>query len=130
MTRMKERLFAYCEKKYHATPEYLWARYPNYAVLRHSDNRKWFALIMDVLGTKLGLDRTDFVYILNVKIRDPLLVDFLVRQKGFLPGYHIRKGNWISILLDGTVAFEEICKWLDESYLATASKTTKKAAEP
>lgn len=65
-----------------------------------------------------------------MKIRDPLLADFLARQKGFLRGYHISKGNWISILLDGTVPLEEVCHWLDESYLATASKATKNALRP
>lgn len=79
MTEIKEKLFAYIRKKYHAAPEYLWARYPGYAVFR---------------------------------------------------GYHISRGNWISVLLDGTVAYEEISGWLDESYLATASRETKQKLRP
>lgn len=130
MTEIKEKLFTYISKKYYTAPEYPWARYPGYAVFRHSDNQKWFALIMDIPGTKLGLESKDIVDILNVKMRDPLLVDFLVQQKGFFRGYHISKGNWISILLDGTVAFKEICEWLDESYIATASRETKHKLRP
>ena len=130
MTSMKEQLFAHIRKKYKALPEHLWMRYPNYAVFRHSDNQKWFALIMDVPGNRLGMDRKETVEILNVKTGDPLLADLLVRQEGFFRGYHISRGNWISILLDGTVAFEEICRWLEESYMVTASKETKHRLRP
>lgn len=127
---MKEQLFAHIRKKYKAVPEYLWMRYPNYVVFRHSDNQKWFALIMDVPESKLGLGCNEIADILNVKVSDPLLADLLVKQEGFFRGYHISRGNWISILLDGTVAFEEICRWLEESYLATASKETKHKLRP
>lgn len=72
----------------------------------------------------------EFVDILNVKMPDSFLADVLVRQKGFYRGYHIARGNWISILLDGTVDFAEICKWLDESFMATASKETKHRLRP
>ena len=48
-----------------------------------------------------------------------------MQREGFFRGYHISRGNWISILLDGTIDFEEICRWLDKSYLTTASRETK-----
>ena len=130
MNSFRSDLFAYAKKKYNTLPEYLWGRYPGYAVLRHGDNQKWFALFMDVPGRKLGLDSGAVTDIVNVKMSDPLLADFLAQQQGFLRGYHISKGNWISILLDGTVPLQEICHWLDESYLATASKATKNALRP
>ncbi len=130
MNEMRERLFTYAGKKYRASPEYLWARYPNYAVLRHRDNRKWFALVMDIPAAKLGLERGDTVDILNVKMEDALLADLLIQQEGFYRGYHISRGNWISILLDGTVAFEELCRWLDESFMATASRETRQKRRP
>ncbi len=129
MVSLRSDLFAYAKKKYKALPEYLWGRYPGYAVLRHRDNQKWFALLMDVPGSKLGLDG-GIVDILDVKMPEPLLADFLAQQEGFFRGYHISKGNWISILLDGTVPLEEVCHWLDESYLATASKDTRRELRP
>lgn len=130
MTLFREKLFAYINKKYKASPEYLWMRYPGYAVFRHSDNRKWFALIMDIPKNKLGANSNEITDILNVKISSPFLADMLVQQKGYFRGYHISKGNWVSILLDGTVEFDEICKWLDESYVATASKETLYSIRP
>lgn len=71
MTSFREQLFADVEKTYKTQPEYLWARYPGYAVFRHSDNQKWFALIMDVPGDRLGLDSGEIMDILNVKMGDP-----------------------------------------------------------
>ena len=41
-------LFKWTKEQFGTDPEYLWARYPGYAVLRNGGNRKWYALIMDV----------------------------------------------------------------------------------
>ncbi len=130
MRSFRDQLFAYLKKQYKASPEYLWRRYPGYTVFRHGDNQKWFALVMDVPGNRLGLETEEIVDILNVKISDPFLADILVRQEGFFRGYHIRKGNWISISLQGEVLFDEICRWVEESYMATASAQTKQALRP
>ena len=130
MASLKEALIAYVQEKYGAPPENLWMRYPNYAIFRHADNGKWFALIMDVEKRKLGLPGNGIVDILNVKLPDPFLADLLVQQPGYMRGYHIARGNWISIRMDGAVALEELCRWLDESYLATASAAQKKKLRP
>ena len=126
----RERVFDYVKKKYKIQPEYLWQRYPDYAVFRHADNRKWFGLVMDVRRDKLGLEGDERIDILNVKLSDPVLADLLVQQSGYLRGYHISRGSWVSVLLDGSVSFEEICRWLDESYAATASKEKKRQLRP
>ena len=130
MHSLRDKIFEYAKDKYRSEPEYLWIRFPDYAVFRHEDNKKWFALIMDVPKEKLGLSGSERVDILNVKLSDPFLVDFLVAQAGYMRGYHISRGNWISILLDGTVPFEDICRWIDESYTVTASKQKKEKNRP
>ena len=111
---MREKIFKYVKEKYNIEPDYPFSTAPTYPVLRHADNRKWFALIMDVQREKLGLKGTDYVDIINLKLGDPMLVDMIVRQLGYFYGYHITRSSWISILLDGTVPFEEICQWIDE----------------
>ena len=52
------------------------------------------------------------------------MAGFLTVEKGILPGYHMHKGNWITILLDGSVEMEQICSLLDQSFLLTAGKKT------
>ena len=127
---LREDVIRYVKKKYKAEIEHLWARYPSYGIFRHGDNQKWFGLVMDVPRAKLGLRGDEIADILNVKLDSPLLVDLLIHQKGYLPGYHISRGNWVSILLDGTVPLEDICGLIDKSYQVTASAKTKKAIRP
>ncbi len=127
---MREQLFHYVKIKYNAAPEFLWMRFPDYAVFRHADNGKWFGIVMNVSGEKLGIDSDDKVDILNVKLPDPLLAEMLIQQFGFFRGYHMSRGNWVSILLDGSVPFEEVCRWLEESYLTTASRQKKQKMRP
>ena len=40
MASLKEEIIAYVKKKYGASPENLWRRYPSYAVFRHEDSGK------------------------------------------------------------------------------------------
>ena len=127
---LREEVFRYVKKKYNSEIEYLWAKFPDYAIFRHKDNRKWYGLVMNVPRYRLGLPGEDIVDVLNVKVGDPLLRDLLIRQDGYFPGYHISRGNWVSILLDGTVPMEDICPQIDGSYRATASRQTKKAISP
>ena len=127
---LRDALIAYVKRKYKAQPEHLWMRYPDYVVFRHANNEKWFGIVMDVPRSKLGLDGDEAVDILNVKLGDPLLADLLMQQEGYFRGYHINRGNWISILLDGSVPMEDVCRWLDESYLVTASKAKQQKLRP
>ena len=94
---MREKIFKYVKEKYNIEPDYPFSTAPTYPVLRHVDNRKWFALIMDVQREKLGLKGTDYVDIINLKLGDPMLVDMIVRQPGYFYGYHITRSSWIDI---------------------------------
>ena len=44
---LRNSVLKYAAEKYSSTPEYLWRKFSNYAVLRHIDN-KWYAVIMDI----------------------------------------------------------------------------------
>ena len=100
---MKDSVLEYIQKKYKTSPEYLWKRYPEYAVFRHADNNKWFALQAAVPGDKLGIDRDEPVQIINVKVDDIFFRDILINQEGIIPAYHMNKQHWITVLLDGSV---------------------------
>ena len=106
------------QNQYGALPEYLWSKYPTHCIFRHTSNRKWFAVIMKVAGNKLGLNTNQPQDIINVKC-DAYLISTLCQSKGYFPAYHMNKQAWLSILLDGTVAKEEIIKLIDLSYELT-----------
>ncbi|MDO4291446.1 MAG: MmcQ/YjbR family DNA-binding protein [Eggerthellaceae bacterium] len=114
MEKLREAVLRVAAERYGTAPEYLWAKYPNYAVLR-CPNGKWYAVVMDIPRAKLGLSGAGAVDILNVKA-EPLLIDALRREEGFLPAYHMNKANWVTVLLDGTVDEGRVADLLDMSY--------------
>ena len=127
---MKDIVFEYIKKKYKTSPEYLWKRYPEYAVFRHADNNKWFALQAAVPGDKLGIDRDEPVQIINVKVDDIFFRDMLINKEGIIPAYHMNKQHWITVLLDGSVKQEQVFDLIDASYMATASAKKKQKIRP
>ena len=122
-----KKIFAYVKKKYGIEPDYPLPTAPGFPVLRHPDNRKWFAIMMDVPREKLGLSGEGRADVINVKLGDPFYAENLIHKEGYFKGYHLNKGNWITVMIDGTVPLKEICRLIDESYLVTASEHTKKA---
>ncbi len=62
----REEIFKYVKKQYGTIPEYLWGSSPDSAVLRHK-NGKWYAVIMNVEKSRLGLDGNDMAEIIDVK---------------------------------------------------------------
>lgn len=127
---LRDEVFAYAKKKYGTSPEYLWASSPDAAVLRHSDNNKWYGLIMRITYDKIDPHKTGAVDVLNVKLADMLLLDLLLKQEGIYYGYHIKRGKWLSVVLDGTVKPEAVFHMLDLSFEATASKQKKEQTRP
>ncbi len=111
-------ILQYVFEQYQIMPDYPWKSAPNHAVLRHLDNKKWFGLIMNIPQNKIGFIGKETIDILNIKC-DPILIASLRMQKGFLPAYHMNKGNWITILLDHTVKKETIFSLLDLSFNLT-----------
>lgn len=115
---MHTKIISYAENKYNTMPEHLWAKSPKYAVLRHTRNRKWYAVLMLVDREKLHISGEGQVWILNVKTTADV-IEQLPHSTGFLPGYHMNKKYWISILLDGTVPLDAVEKFFDISYELT-----------
>ena len=115
----REELEAYIQNHYATLPDYPWADTPRAAVFRHTGNRKWFALMMEVPRDKLGLAGTEKLDIVNFKC-DSILI------AGIFPAYHMNKASWITVALDGSVPAETIELLLDVSYGLTKPKPRRK----
>ena len=109
----KDELIQYVSERYSTEPEYPWAD-ENF-IFRHQNNRKWFAVAMHIPYQRLGIHREGFADIVDVKC-GPLLMDVYRRQPGILPGYHMNKDNWLTILLDGSAEDELIKELLELSF--------------
>ena len=122
MTR--EELLSLALERYGDAPEYLWADTPDACVLRHPDNRKWYAVIMAVPRERLSLMGNGDAHVLNVKCGQLLGGSFLGRP-GFLPAYHMNKEHWLSVLLDGSAPDADVADLLDLSWSLTRPKKRK-----
>ena len=123
----REELEAYILNHYSTEPDYPWADTPRAAVFRHTDNQKWFALLMEVPRDKLGLPGTEMLDIVKCKC-DPIWISSLRGETGIFPAYHMNKASWITAALDGSATEDKLRLVLDMSYNATAPKLRKKKA--
>lgn len=113
-------LFSHIQQHYGIEPEYPWAKFPDYAVFRHSHHRKWFAVLMNIPAHKLGLENDEEIWVVNVKAK-PEEIGSLRMMKGIYPAYHMNKEHWLSLNLaeiDETLFYELV----DESFCLTFKK--------
>lgn len=104
----KQAFFSYCESTFGVLPDYPFEGDSGTAVLRHADNRKWFAIVMRVPGRKFGLDSEEILDVVNLKLPVELFGSF-GKEDGVYPAYHMNKLHWVSVLLpyasDETIGF-------------------------
>ena len=106
------------KSEYGANPEFLWPdRYPSYAVFRHDNNKKWFALVATISSKSLGLKEDKAIDVINLKFDKNQTYDFAETSDHIFPAYHMNKNNWITILLDGTLPNEMIFNLIEKSFL-------------
>lgn len=94
-------------------------------VFMRPDNKKWFAATKNIGCKSLGIDRAGRIDILNVKL-DPRVVATLRVREGFMPAWYMNQNSWVTILLDGSVADEEIREYLDMAYALAGDKRGKR----
>ena len=115
---IREQLETQIKKKYKLHEEQLPFNHEDYAVFRQPSG-KWFAVFFVKPYSEFGLGGDKTVDVVSFKIRDHELTETLYEQPGYIKGYPNSGWGWVSALLDGTVPFEDLCRWLDESYNTT-----------
>ncbi len=84
--------------------------------MKHLDNKKWFALIMNVNG-KLYL---------NVKT-NPDYSELLRNSYDYIiPGYHMNKEHWNTIIIDDKVDVSLVEELIEQSYELTKNNNNKR----
>ncbi len=107
--------------KYKDSPEFLWKKFMGDGIFRNPKSKKWYGIIMIINKSKLEEGASGEVEVLNVKLNADM-VEKLLREKGFYESYHMKKSDWITILLDDTVSDEKIMQLIDISYLNTSTR--------
>ena len=119
---IKQDFLSYCSGTYGTAPDYPFDEDFETAVLRHADNRKWYAIVMKVSRRKFGIDSDEVIDVVNLKLPVEMFGSFGAVD-GVYPAYHMNKLHWISVLLPD--APNDILQFLvNVSFEAT--KTTKK----
>ncbi len=108
-------------KKYLTRPEFPWEKYPGFGVFKHNDNKKWFALFMNIGMDKLGIKKSGDIDIMNIKL-EPDVIKKLIKKRGFYPAYHMNKVSWITICLDDTLDDGTVMELVGTSYNLTNGK--------
>jgi len=121
----REEFLSYAEDRFGVVREFPFDGDSITAVLRHSSNRKWFAIVMTVHVSRLGIDGDRMVDIVNLKCA-PEVADSFRHERGVYPAYHMNKRHWISVLLDGSVEEEKLDFLLSVSYELTRTKIKRR----
>ena len=117
----KQEFFEYCLNTYGTSPDYPFEGDFETAVLRHADNRKWYALVMKVSRRKFGFESDEVIDVVNLKIPTEMFGSFGASE-GVYPAYHMNKLHWVSVLLPD--ASDDVVQFLvNVSFEATKSKT-------
>ena len=114
-----QRITRYITTQYGVRPEHLWRDYPEYAVFRNPHGGKWFGLMMNVPARRLGLDGDAALWVMNVHCA-PAVLATILKDGDFMPGYHMNKKSWATIVLDGRLSDAQIYPLIHASYESVA----------
>ena len=123
----KQDFLEYCLNAYGTLPDYPFDDWMESAVLRHANNKKWYAIALRVSRRKFGFDSDEIIDVVNLKLPTEMFGSF-VEADGVYPAYHMNKLHWISVLLPD--ASEDIVQFLvNVSFEATKNKRKHKKSD-
>jgi predicted DNA-binding protein (MmcQ/YjbR family) len=120
----KQQFLSICLATYGTSSDYPFEEDFVTAVLRHANNRKWYAIVMRVSRRKFGLESDEIIDVVNLKLPTEMFGSF-GESDGVYPAYHMNKLHWISVLLPD--APKDTVEFLTNvSFEATRSKKKRK----
>jgi predicted DNA-binding protein (MmcQ/YjbR family) len=79
-------------------------------------------LVFKVEGKIFALANLDGDLTINLKCNPSLALELRERYTSVIPGYHMNKKHWNTVLLDGSIPDKEVLFWIDHSYKLVAGK--------
>ena len=87
-------------------------------------------LVFKVMGKMFALADIDEFVSMNLKCDPEIAVELRERYEDtVLPGYHMSKKHWNTVMVDGALNDEELKHWIDHSYDLVVSGLPKKLKE-
>jgi predicted DNA-binding protein (MmcQ/YjbR family) len=82
-------------------------------------------LVFKVKGKMFALTDTEDAFSINLKCDPEKAIDLREHYPCVLPGYHMDKKHWNTVMMDGTVDDGIVKEWIDQSYDLVLKKIKK-----
>ena len=66
---------------------------------------------------------------INLKCDPEKAIELREKYDSVLPGYHMNKTHWNTIIIDGSFSRNDLTEWIDDSYLLVVNSLKKKDKE-
>ncbi len=73
-------------------------------------------LVYKVMGKIFALTNSIGDFTINLKCDPGLALELREQYPSVLPGYHMNKQHWNTVIVDGSIPAKLICQWIDHSY--------------
>ena len=73
-------------------------------------------LVFKVAGKMFLLTDLEGTFTINIKCDPEIAIDLRERYDCVLPGYHMNKKYWNTVIIDGRVDDKIVKQWIDDSY--------------
>jgi predicted DNA-binding protein (MmcQ/YjbR family) len=83
-------------------------------------------LVFKVAGKMFLLTDLVDAFSMNVKNTPEKVIELKEQYPSVLPGYHMNKIYWITVLIDGSITDSQLKLWIDESYNLIVAGFTRK----
>ena len=83
-------------------------------------------LVFKVAGKMFLLTDLADALSMNVKNTPEKVIELREQYPSVLPGYHMNKIHWITVMIDGSISDSLLKQWIDESYNLIVSGFSRK----
>jgi len=73
-------------------------------------------LVFKVAGKMFLLTDLVDAFSMNIKNTPEKVIELREQYPSVLPGYHMNKIHWVTVMIDGTITDNLLKQWIDESY--------------
>jgi predicted DNA-binding protein (MmcQ/YjbR family) len=82
-------------------------------------------MVMKVLGKMFAAADVELFESINLKCDPERAVELREQYAGVVPGYHMNKKHWNTVMMDGTLPDKLVMGWIDDSYQLVCSTLPK-----
>jgi predicted DNA-binding protein (MmcQ/YjbR family) len=82
-------------------------------------------LVFKVMGKMFALSNLEGDLRVNLKCDPERAIELREQYPAVIPGYHMNKQQWNTVVMDGSIPKKLIAEWIDHSYDLVVAKLTK-----